>query len=241
MAFKQFVLADHKTTVTIYKRKANRSLRLSIAPNGEVRVSIPNWAPYASGVNFASSRLQWIKSQRRQAPLLVPNQAIGKAHHLRFVASSSLTRPTSRVLSNDIKINYPIDDVTASPSVQKIATAASIRALRAQAEKLLPQRLAKLAQSRGYDYRKVTVKQLKSRWGSCDQHGNIVLNLFLMQLPWECIDYVLIHELVHTKVLRHGPDFWQAMEHELPRVNQLRQLIRSYQPILHGSLEPAVA
>lgn len=240
MAFKQFVLTD-QTRVTVYKRKVNRSLRLSIAPNGEIRVSIPSWAPYASGVSFAASRLEWIKSQQRRAPLLIPDQAIGKAHHLRFVASSSISRPTSRVLANDIRINYPIDDITASPSVQKVATTASIRALRAQAEKLLPQRLAILAQSRGYSYRQVAVKQLKSRWGSCDQQGNIVLNLFLMQLPWECIDYVLIHELVHTKVLRHGSDFWQAMEHELPNVVQLRQLIRGYQPVLHGSLEPAVA
>jgi len=240
MAFKQFVLND-QTTITVYKRRANRSLRLSIAPNGQVRVSIPAWASYASGISFAESRRDWIKSQQRRSPLLLPDQAIGKAHHLRFVANSLSTRTTSRILMSDIQVTHPVSIDASSPSVQKVATSASIRALRAQAEKLLPQRLANLAQDHGYHYRKVSIKQMKSRWGSCDQHGDIVLNLFLMQLPWECIDYVLIHELVHTKVLRHGPDFWQAMEQELPQVVQLRRLIRSHQPVLHGSLEPAVA
>ena len=78
----------------------------------------------------------------------------------------------------------------------------------------------------------MAVKRLKSRWGSCDQHTNIILNIFLMQLPWECIDYVLLHELTHTNVLHHGPDFWLAMTQVLPNVTQLRKAMRDYQPIL---------
>jgi predicted metal-dependent hydrolase len=76
---------------------------------------------------------------------------------------------------------------------------------------------------------------MKSRWGSCDQHRNIVLNLFLIQLPWEQIDYVLLHELTHTEVLRHGPDFWRAMERVLSDVKQLRKAVRSAQPRVHDS------
>src|SRR5262249_22487168 len=135
----------------------------------------------------------------------------------------------------------PLTLTASDVEVQRIAEAASIRALRRQAEQLLPQRLAGLATKHGFRYRSVAVKRLKSRWGSCDQHKNIVLNLFLMQLPWECIDYVLIHELVHTEVLRHGPDFWAAMARELPDVKRLRKQMRQYQPVLHGSPLSAVA
>ena len=82
---------------------------------------------------------------------------------------------------------------------------------------------------------------MTSRWGSCDQQHNIVLNLFLMQLPWELIDYVLVHELAHTQVLRHGPDFWQLMERLLPDCRSLRRRMRDHQPVLDSSLPTAVA
>ncbi len=242
MAFKQFAL-DERTTITIYKRRASRSLRLSIAPNGEVRVSIPAWAPYSAGLQFARSRHDWITKQAQNhiTNLLAAGQAVGKAHHLHFIASPQAKKTTSRVLTTEITVTHPTTLTVNDPTVQKVADAACIRALRGQAEQLLPQRLAQLARIHDLDYKSISIKRLKSRWGSCDQQRNIVLNLFLMQLPWECIDYVLIHELVHTKVMRHGPDFWQAMAEELPAVAQLRKQMRAYQPVLHGSPATAVA
>jgi predicted metal-dependent hydrolase len=113
-----------------------------------------------------------------------------------------------------------------------MATAASLRALKLQASHLLPQRLEVLAQRHGFTYTSVTIKNLKSRWGSCDQNRNITLNLFLMQLPWHLIDYVLLHELVHTRVMRHGPPFWSAMAAVEPRTQSLRREIKAYKTTL---------
>jgi predicted metal-dependent hydrolase len=240
MAYKQFSL-DDSTTVTIYKRRANRSLRLSVAPNGEIRVTIPVWAPYQTGLDFAKSRRGWISAQQPTRTLLSSGQAIGKAHHLRFITDPAATRPASRVRLNEVMITHPPRLLATDPSVQKLAETASIRALRGQAEQLLPGRLGELAKRHGFQYNTVSVKQLKSRWGSCDQHRNIVLNLFLMQLPWEYIDYVLLHELVHTTVLRHGPDFWQALQTVLPDAKQRRQRMRHFQPVLGGGQTGTVA
>jgi hypothetical protein len=53
-----------------------------------------------------------------------------------------------------------------------------------------------------------------------------------MQLPWQLIDYVLLHELTHTTILRHGPDFWRALEAVLPNARVLKKAMREYQPIL---------
>lgn len=231
MAHKEFML-DEQTPITVYKRKASRSLRLSITPKGQIRVSIPTWAPYISGVEFAKSRRDWIQAQRPVVAMLQSGQAIGKAHRLHIVASPELKAVRSRVASNAVTVYHPTSMTTSSAEVQKSAEKASVRALRAQAERLLPQRLEQLASVHGFTYKSVKVKHLKSRWGSCDQQQNIVLNLFLMELPWACIDYVLLHELTHTKILRHGPVFWRAMEQVLPNVNQARKELRSYQPIL---------
>ncbi|HVV67257.1 MAG TPA: SprT family zinc-dependent metalloprotease [Candidatus Saccharimonadales bacterium] len=231
MAFKQFQL-DDSTVVTVYKRRSNRNLKLSITPNGEVRVSIPLWAPYKAGVEFARSKQSWIQNKRPIGGVLQDGQAIGKAHRLKFVAGQD--RITTRIRQNEVVVGYPDSLSYDSPEVQAAAQKAGIRALRRQAEALLPQRLEVLASKHGLTFKSVTVKQMKGRWGSCDHQKNIVLNLFLMQMPWDCIDYVLLHELTHTQVLRHGPDFWKVLEGMLPDAKSYRRTMRSYQPILRN-------
>jgi hypothetical protein len=114
--------------------------------------------------------------------------------------------------------------------VQKAARSVSIRALRREAEELLPQRLQSLAKAHDFTYGSVAIRQLKGRWGSCSQHSDITLNLFLMQLPWELIDYVILHELTHTKVMRHGPPFWSELEKYAPNARQLRKAILTHRP-----------
>ncbi len=233
MAYKQFVI-DEDVTVTVYKRAGSRSLRLSVTSTGSIRVTIPSWAAYQVGVQFAKARLEWIQNQQKPKSVLRSGQAVGKAHHLRFSPQVGSSRISSRVMAGQIIIGHPMSINSDDERVQKVARSACIRALRKQAEQLLPQRLKLLASQHDFQYHSVAVKQLKSRWGSCDQSQNIVLNLFLMQLPWEYIDYVLQHELVHTRVLHHGSDFWQTFETVLPNAKQLRKRMRTYQPVLYA-------
>lgn len=230
MAFKKFML-DEQTEITVYKRRTNRSLRLSVAANGEIRVTIPLWAPYQAGVSFAKSRQAWIATQAPAKSIVRDGQAVGKAHHLQFVPTSA-SKPSSRIKDNRVVVRYPFESDLSDELVQKVAITACERALRQQAEELLPGRLAELAEKHGFSYKSVSIKKLKSRWGSCDQHRNIVLNLYLMNLPWDLIDYVLLHELTHTNVLRHGPDFWSAMAKVLPAVAERRREVRRYQPFM---------
>jgi predicted metal-dependent hydrolase len=231
VAVKFFELADIGT-IRVTKRSGSRNLRLSITPEGEVRVSIPQWSPYQSGVEFARSRADWIRKNlpEREAPLSHGHR-IGKAHRLAFVTAATDV-PSSRLVGTEIRISRPHGMAGTHPDVQKVARRASIRALRAQAEALLPKRLRTLADSYGFDYASVSVKQLKGRWGSCDNSRNIVLNLFLMQLPWQLIDYVLLHELVHTKHLSHGAEFWREFLRHNPNAKGMRAEIRRYKPVL---------
>jgi len=220
-------------SVTLYKRRGNRSLRLSVAADGEIRVSLPSWVPYKAGEQFARSKAEWIVSHRRKpGEGLHHGQPIGKAHRLHFEPSTIATKVTTRLKQNQIEITHPPAYETHHPVVQKAAQAASIRALRKEAETLLPQRLNDLAIRTGFTYRSVGVKQLKSRWGSCSTQQEITLNLFLMQLPWHLIDYVLLHELTHTKVMRHGAPFWKELERHVPRARALRKEIGNHHPIL---------
>lgn len=230
MAFKQF--SFNEITVTIYKRKASRSLRLSLRPDGEVRVTIPIWAPYKTGLDFAKTREQWILEQQVPVTLLAQGQSIGKAHHLLFTAKAESVKPLSRVRSTSIIIQYPLSMSIADPEVQAAAKKAAKRALRAQAAALLPVRLDELAAKHGFIYNSVSVRELKSRWGSCDQKQHIVLNFYLMQLPWEYIDYVLVHELSHTEHMNHGPEFWATMARCMPNYLELKKHIRKHKPVV---------
>src|ERR1035437_2312926 len=230
MAVKRVEIPDIGT-VKLYKRKGARSIRLSITPAGDVHVTMPNWLPFSAGTNFALSKIAWIHSQQSQRTMLIANgQAIGKSHHLYFYESLEHSETSSRIIGTTIKITHPINLPSTDKKVQKTAEQACIRALRTQATKLLPGRLQTLAIKHSCDYKIISIKRLKGRWGSCDTEGNIVLNLFLMQLPWHLIDYVILHELTHTRVLHHGPDFWAEFEKLLPGAKSLKREVRAYSP-----------
>lgn len=220
-------------TVMLYKRRGNRSLRLSIGSTGEIRVSMPYWLPYKAGEQFAASKAAWIAAHRMPTPAgLRHGQAVGKAHRLYFVPSSEATKVTTRLKQNQIEVNHPTAYTAEHAAVQKAARAAAIRALRQEAERLLPIRLQQLAQQESFSFSSVAIKQLKSRWGSCSAQQDIILNLFLVQLPWHLIDYVLLHELTHTKVMQHGAPFWQELERHIPHARKLRKEIGEYHPLL---------
>ena len=85
-----------------------------------------------------------------------------------------------------------------------------VAALRRQAEAVLPKRLARLAGD--LRYRRVTIKDIHTRWGSCSSLGNINLSLWLMLAPSHLVDYVLCHELAHLREMNHGPRFWKVLD-----------------------------
>jgi predicted metal-dependent hydrolase len=224
-------------TVKLFKRKGAKNIRLSFSRSGEVRVTIPAWAPYAAGTEFARVKTPWIIKHRPPANLLQDNQRIGKAHQLKFVSATS-SRISTRIRQSEIFIGVPAGIAVSSDEVQQAAKNAAVKALKNEAEQLLPQRLAILAKNHGFEYKSVRIKQMKGRWGSCSQHRDITLNCYLMQLPWDLIDYVLLHELLHTKIMAHGPKFWAEMESLLPNIKIIRQQMRIKQPILSSINSP---
>ncbi len=218
--------------VSIRKRAGSHSIRLSLQPDGSVRVSQPSWLPFKAGEAFARSRADWINANKKQPTgTLRHGQHIGKSYRLSLEPHSN-ERVTTRIAGLEVRISYPLGMEPTSPAVQRAATRASIRALRAEAARELLPRLKALAEQHGFTYQSASVKQLKSRWGSCDSQQHITLNIFLMQLPWHLIDYVLLHELVHTRHMEHGPHFWGEFERHLADPKALRKAMKQYQPIL---------
>ena len=97
------------------------------------------------------------------------------------------------------------------------------------ARKILCRRIGELAQLHDFVYQRVSIRKQKSRWGSCSSKNNINLNANLLHLPPELIDYVLLHELVHTRVKNHSKDFWDELETVVPNARQVDRRLKDYQ------------
>ncbi len=214
--------------VNFYKRSGAKHLRITLTPQGSIKVTLPRWVPYKVGIEFAQNKKQWILQHHTQPEQLYDGQRVGKAHRLLFVSKASIGRAVVRIDGSVIKVSFGAQ--TSVTAIQAAAQRGSLKALCIEAESLLPQRLARLAEQHSFHYHSVKVKHLRSKWGSCSHRQEILLNTFLMTLKWELIDYVLLHELVHTKVLRHGEPFWKEVAKVAPNHKALRKELRIHKP-----------
>ena len=100
------------------------------------------------------------------------------------------------------------------------------------AEKYLIQRVVELSKILNAKYDVVLLSNAKTIWGSCSSNGALRLNWRLILLPYEIIDYVLVHELCHTKELNHSKNFWELVETILPDYKSRRQALNSSVPLI---------
>ncbi|MEE4311049.1 MAG: SprT family zinc-dependent metalloprotease [candidate division KSB1 bacterium] len=98
----------------------------------------------------------------------------------------------------------------------------------AEARKVIRDRLAQLAARHGFKYNRVFIRNQKTRWGSCSSRSNINLNIKLVFLPQELMDYVILHELVHTKVRNHSPEFWKMLDQYVPGAKAMDKQLKKY-------------
>ena len=133
-----------------------------------------------------------------------------------------------------MEIQYPKEKDVKSDEVQNGIKFGITETLRLEAKDFLPVRLKQLAEKYNYKYNKVFIKHQKTKWGSCSSKKNINLNLELMLLPDEMIDFVLLHELVHTKYLHHGKGFHRELNKIFGgREKELDKKLNQYKFFLH--------
>ncbi len=97
-----------------------------------------------------------------------------------------------------------------------------------KAREKLTKRLNELAKQHGFSYNRLFLRQQRTRWGSCSAKNNINLNLKLARLPDELLDYVILHELVHTRIKNHGKKFWAELENLMEGARRLDRELSRY-------------
>lgn len=100
---------------------------------------------------------------------------------------------------------------------------------KAQAEQLIIERLEVISDQIALTPKKITIRQYRARWGSCNNRGEVSFNYLLIMAPIFVIDYVIIHELCHLVYLNHSKDFWQLVESYCPNYKEAKKWLSEYQ------------
>ncbi len=115
--------------------------------------------------------------------------------------------------------------------------AGEIRQLALQAQEVIPGRVAYFAGKMGVTYGKITIRNQKTRWGSCSSKGNLNFNCLLMLVPPGVLDYVVVHELCHRKEMNHSSRFWREVAQVLPDYQEQEMWLKEHGGSIIGSVD----
>jgi len=218
MSSKQIQIADVGSIQLIKSRRA-KHISITIKPFKEVRVSVPIQVSFAEAENVVRKKVDWIKKHQlkiksAEQKRTVFNESTNfrtKKHKL-IIRKTDGEKLTAGISDGEIKVYYPERLGVEHKSVQFFIRKVIEEALRIEAKQFLPIRVNELAAKYNFNYNKVFIKNIKSRWGSCSKKGNVNFSLHLMVLPGELIDYVILHELAHTVEHNHSKNFWKVLD-----------------------------
>ena len=111
-------------------------------------------------------------------------------------------------------------------------TREEIEKLAEQAMQVIPERVAYYAKKIGVTYGRITIRNQKTRWGSCSSKGNLNFNCLLMLTPPEVIDSVIVHELCHRKEMNHSAKFYEEIYRVYPDYDQWNRWLKEHGPLL---------
>lgn len=222
-------------TVSMKRVRRARRIGIRVQPFAGVEVTIPWRASYSSALEIVERNRDWIlrqlcvmhEQERRYVAAANTGKPVTRMHILEAHPADTAEMYV-RVGRGVISVGYPRTLNLDSPTVLKALHEGVLSALRLEARRILPERVRRFAERHGFIYGRLTLKNLCSRWGSCSVTNNINLNVQLMRLPDELIDFVVMHELVHTRVKNHGPRFWTLIEKLTPDARELEEKLRSH-------------
>lgn len=210
-------IVDGNPPVRVHLRRSARARRLSLRVSGldaKVTLTLPRGTPAAEGIAFAEEKADWLRMQLRERPALEPVR-LGcrlpvEGRYLEVVAG-----PGRRVVLEDGAIRVPGDPDTVG------------RRLAAVLKQMARARLAgasdRYAEALGRDYTRISLRDTRSRWGSCSSARALMYSWRLIMAPPEVLDYVAAHEVAHLRHMNHSARFWDEVEnlfgdYEAPRL-----------------------
>ncbi len=209
--------------------RARRYL-LRLRPDGTARVTIPRGGSLAMAQQFVERHAAWLERElqrlqaqpRKPAAWTIGTEILLRGDTVRIEAGTNCEAETVRFGGDSVRVPDPAADLR--PAIEGH--------LRQMATRELPPRVLELAARHGLNVSRITVRNQKSRWGSCSRHGTISLNWRLIQTPAFVSDYICLHELVHLRQMNHSPGFWREMERVCPDYRTAKRWLKEHSGLL---------
>jgi len=206
----------------------SKYIRVRILADG-LKVSMPVGATESEAVQFLNSKKNSILAKQKGLRIKKENHALElnfdtKIQTLTFVVQvvQAERKDIYFALKDGIlTIEFPARGNLQSETAQKQCWNGINYFLRKEAKRLLPDRTKQLAGKFGFQYADVKIQSSKTRWGSCSRARSINLSMYLMLLPSHLVDYVILHELCHTKEMNHSDKFWAWMDRVTERKSKI--------------------
>lgn len=218
--------------------RSKRAKRINVRiARDKLKVSLPPYATEKEAMDFIHSvrgkiadKQKKLKNNTRENSLI-----LDKDSRLETLTFSVVLREAERKniffsLKNELlTIEFPAGTDCQNEVIQQHFWNGINHFLKKEAKRLLPEQTKTLADKYGFSYTSVKIQSGKTRWGSCSGGKNINLSLYLMLLPAHLIDYVILHELCHTREMNHSPKFWAWMDKVTEsQSKQLRTELKKY-------------
>jgi predicted metal-dependent hydrolase len=218
-------------------RSRRKTVALYVLPDGSLEVRAPMRLSLSAIYDFTESKTSWIECQRtRLAKMVQPESRQGYANGSRiWLLGKVIALEFSQNHLRRIKLDQLTMLVPANPPER--IEAHLVNWYRAQARRVINERVEFYASRHNLRCSGVRINSARRRWGSCGANDGLNFPYRLVMAPLEIIDYVVVHELVHTAVRNHGPAFWARVAAILPDYRQRRQWLRLNGALLDLSFE----
>ncbi|HEX2868348.1 MAG TPA: SprT family zinc-dependent metalloprotease [Ignavibacteriales bacterium] len=210
--------ADYSYSYRVSKKASY--MRLQVSPEKGLELIVPYGVSAKEAENFLLSKSQWVikhlkKVSEKEENFRFMGVKLTVEHHY----DALIRRHRLELKEGTLKILSPLDDAVPLRSIYSAW-------LKLKAENYIPQRVRLLAQRYGFYVNRISIRAQKTRWGSCSRGNNLSFNFRLMAYNTDIIDYVIVHELCHTKEMNHSKRFWDLVEKIVPEYKALRKELK---------------
>ena len=213
----------------VRNRRARRYI-LRLRPDGTARVTVPRGGALVEAKQFAQRNVAWLEKQLLRQALrpsrpetwLAGTEILFRGERVRLETGTNGEAGLIRFGSEAVPVTDAAGDLR--PTIE--------RHLRQLAARELPPRVLELAALHGLPVRRVTVRNQRSRWGSCSRRGTISLNWRLVQAPGFVRDYLVLHELAHLKEMNHSRRFWSEVARLCPEFAAAERWLKQHSSLL---------
>lgn len=231
----QIITVEGIGQVLFCKKTHVKKMSIKLRPFQPVRVTFPLRVSGQRALNYLLSKQEWVL--RTMAKINNIEKKASEAQELIYrvekenieYVNSKGTLIKIRLIGEKIRVSIPANIEINHPSVLQAAKKGILQKHRNRARLILPKRVDSLARKYEFAYKKVFIKNMRTRWGSCSYANNINLSMFLLNLPDHLIDYVILHELVHTTHKHHRKEFWEKLKEVCPGSLEYVKEIKKYQ------------